>query len=375
MSICARIRNSSHSRYDMRKTTLIFFSIALLLSYPLLAIAQSPSIAARAQAILQANCLSCHGATKISGLDLRQKDSALKGGKRGPALVPGDPDASLLYKTVVQAGNLKMPMVRSRLSDKELQTLREWIKEGAPWNTNEVPPQAHIRSVETPAVSLEISEGTGDLVGLHWRNPEFEVIREQRLGENFRLLVPKPGYEAAYFNSRDQNVSRVETLPDGVLCTYESLRNDQETIPVRVRYRIQVVGEQVLFSIEVDNPTDRKLAEVVYGLVGGQQGIGNRLDTESMVPGAEENLAPGLFSRFHGGEYGGGNLGITYDAVGFTYPGTMPMGWMDVFNTKVGIGYYYANQDPETRLTLLYFEMRPFTKSASVKDSWPLPAD
>ena len=103
--------------------------------------------------------------------------------------------------------------------------------------------QAQTRSVETPAAVLQLSERTGDLVGLHWKKPEFEVIREQRLGENFRLLVPKPAYEAAYFNSRDQNVSRIERLPDGVLCTYESLRNNQETIPVRVRYRIRVVGE------------------------------------------------------------------------------------------------------------------------------------
>jgi hypothetical protein len=37
---------------------------------------------------------------------------------------------------------------------------------------------------------------------------------------------------------------------------------------------------------------------------------------------------------------------------------TMSMGWMDVFNRKADIGYYYANQDPETRVTLLYVEMR-----------------
>src|SRR5207245_5739917 len=125
-------------------------------------IAQFPSIAARARVILQANCLSCHGAIKISGLDLRQQDSALKGGKRGPALVPGDPDASLLYKAAIQAGDLKMPMLRPRLAEEKLQTLREWIKEGAPWDTNEAPhPQAHIRSVETPTVTLQISERTG----------------------------------------------------------------------------------------------------------------------------------------------------------------------------------------------------------------------
>src|ERR1700719_4769131 len=79
--------------------------------------------------------------------------------------------------------------------------------------------QAQTRRVETPVAVLQLSERTGDLVGLRWKNPEFEVIREQRLGENFRLLVPKPGYEATYFNSRDQNVSRIERLPDGVLCT------------------------------------------------------------------------------------------------------------------------------------------------------------
>jgi hypothetical protein len=239
------------------------------------------------------------------------------------------------------------------------------------------PAPTGVRLIETPLATLRISEQTGDLVGLRWKDPDLEVIQEPRLGENFRLLVPKAGYQAAYFNSRDQKVSHIEATPDGVLCTYESLRregsgeNDPETLPFRVRYRIRVVDRQVLFSIEVDNPTDRKLAEVMYGIVGGQQGIGNRLDTESMVPGSSANAAPGLFSRFHGGGYGGGNLGIRYDAAGFSYPGNMSMGWMDVFNRKADVGYYYANQDPETRLTLLYVEMRPFAKGASVKDSWP----
>jgi hypothetical protein len=98
------------------------------------------------------------------------------------------------------------------------------------------------------------------LVGLHWKDPNLEVIGDPRLGENFRLLVPRVGYEAAYFNSRDQQVSRIQGTPDGVVCTYDSLHNDQETIPVHVRYRIRVASKQVLFSVEVDNPTDRKLA-------------------------------------------------------------------------------------------------------------------
>ncbi|MGH9617085.1 MAG: DUF6259 domain-containing protein, partial [Acidobacteriaceae bacterium] len=169
----------------------------------------------------------------------------------------------------------------------------------------------------------------------------------------------------------------IDEIPNGVLCTYRSLarggsrENDPETVPLTVRYRICAVGNQILFSIEVDNPTDRKLAEVMYGIIGGQQGIGNRLETESMVPGPNENLAPKLFSRFAGGYYGGGNLGIRYGAATFSYPGYMSMGWIDVSNAKENAGYYYALHDPETRLCLLDIELRPFHNTASVGDNWP----
>jgi hypothetical protein len=234
---------------------------------------------------------------------------------------------------------------------------------------------AQLRTIETTAATLHLSEATGDLVGLRWKEPNLEVIGESRLGENFRLLVPKIGYEAAYFNSRDQHVSRFEAIPDGVICVYDSLQNEQESIPVKVRYQIRSLNDQILFSIEVENPTDRKLAEIMYGIVGGQQGIDNRLDTESVVPGENTNLAPHLFRQFQGGGYGGGNLGIRYDANGFLYPGNMTMGWMDVSNPKAKIGYYYGDQDPGLRLSALYFELRPFTKSASVKDNWPLRSD
>jgi hypothetical protein len=234
---------------------------------------------------------------------------------------------------------------------------------------------AQTRTVDTPLAVLRLSDNSGDLIGVRWKNPDLEVIGEPRLGENFRIVLPQEGYEGNYFNSRDQKVSKIAVTPDGVLCTYDSLKNERETVPLAIRYRIQVAAEQIHFSIEVDNPTDRRISEVMYGIVGGQQGIGNRLDTESLVPSWTSNLAPKLFSRFNGGGYGGGNLGIRYDAGAFTYPGAMQMGWMDVYNPKAGLGYYYANQDVETRLTLLEVELRPFSRSASVRDSWPTPAD
>lgn len=233
----------------------------------------------------------------------------------------------------------------------------------------------HTRTVDTALATLLLDEKTGDLIGVHWKSPDLDLIAEPRLGENFRIVLPQPGYEGNYFNSRDQSVSSIETSPDGVMCMYDSLTNDRETVPLKVRYRIRVAGGQIQFSIEVNNPTGRKISEVMYGIIGGQQGIGDRLDTESLIPSWSKNLAPALFSRFNGGGYGGGNLGIRYNAGAFTYPGDMQMGWMDVYNQKAGLGYYYANQDTETRVTELEVELRPFSKSASVSDSWPSPAE
>jgi Domain of unknown function (DUF6259) len=246
-----------------------------------------------------------------------------------------------------------------------------------------LPPPAGIpiRTIETPLAILRLSERSGDLIGITWKNPRLDLIHDPRLGENFRILLPRPGYEAAYFNSRDQQVTRIEPHADGVDCFYDSLTrtaspgNDSETVSLQVRYSIRAVGGQLLFSIQVANPTDRKLAEIMYGILGGQHGIADRLATESIIPGTNTNLAPRIFSQFRGGGYGGGNLGIRYDAATFSYPGQMPMGWMDVYNPSAGIGYYYANHDPALRLKLLALEMRPFTKSASLRDNWPTPAE
>src|SRR5437773_369946 len=43
------------------------------------------------------NCTSCHGGNRReAGLDLRNRAGMMKGGKSGPALVPGNPEQSLI---------------------------------------------------------------------------------------------------------------------------------------------------------------------------------------------------------------------------------------------------------------------------------------
>ena len=152
--------------------------------------------------------------------------------------------------------------------------------------------------------SLRLDPRTGDLTGLTWKRPGVDIIREWRLGENFRVLLPRPGYEANYFHSREQHVSRIEKRTDRVTCYYDSLRNERETLKVQVRYHIRIIEDRLEFSIEVDNRTDLPLAEVFYGAIGGQQGLRNRLDTQSLVHGWISNEIPSIFTQFVGGRYG-----------------------------------------------------------------------
>lgn len=86
--------------------------------------------------ILAARCVGCHHAgDPQSGLSLESVDEMLRGGKRGPAIVPGQAGASRLVRF---ASGLDEPAMPPRekpefqpLSDRELGRIRLWIDQGA----------------------------------------------------------------------------------------------------------------------------------------------------------------------------------------------------------------------------------------------------
>ena len=56
----------------------------------------------RVRPILAAVCYDCHTDDEKGELRLDSRESVLKGGETGPAIVPGDPDNSLLIQAVRQ---------------------------------------------------------------------------------------------------------------------------------------------------------------------------------------------------------------------------------------------------------------------------------
>jgi hypothetical protein len=83
--------------------------------------------------ILAANCYDCHTEEQMGGLRLDSREAILKGGKSGPAIVPGDPDKSLMIAAVRQTSDtLKMPK-GGKLKREDVEALTEWVRAGAFW--------------------------------------------------------------------------------------------------------------------------------------------------------------------------------------------------------------------------------------------------
>jgi hypothetical protein len=91
--------------------------------------APPPTFESDIKPLLDNRCVACHGATTPQAdLDLRSLESILKGGKSGPAIVPGSAGGSILVEKLVMKS---MPPMDPKLSDAEVAAIRGWIDAGA----------------------------------------------------------------------------------------------------------------------------------------------------------------------------------------------------------------------------------------------------
>ena len=91
------------------------------------------------QPLFQGTCWKCHGpAVQLSKLDLSSRESALKGGEGGAALVPGNAAKSRLYRMAAGLEKPAMPL-GGKLKPEEIEAIRLWIDQGAAWDATAKP--------------------------------------------------------------------------------------------------------------------------------------------------------------------------------------------------------------------------------------------
>lgn len=83
--------------------------------------------------LLVEHCQSCHGEKKQEGgLQLTSRETLLKGGDTGGAVVPGKSDESLLIKAIEYLDEPKMPP-KQKLAQGDIDKLKRWVAKGAIW--------------------------------------------------------------------------------------------------------------------------------------------------------------------------------------------------------------------------------------------------
>jgi len=117
--------------------------------------------------ILKAACFHCHGEEKKKrgGLDVRLVHLMQTGGDSGEAIVPGDPEDSLLWQ---QVASDEMPDGPKKLTADQKQIIRDWIAQGA-------------KTIRLEPKDPDSVRFTEEELG-HWA---FQPVKEPR--------VPRPG--------------------------------------------------------------------------------------------------------------------------------------------------------------------------------------
>jgi hypothetical protein len=128
----------------------------------------------RVRPILANNCYPCHGPASgggQAGLRLDSLAGMLKGGRSGPALVPGEPDRSLFIHAVNHDTFVQMPP-KTKLPLSAIRTLTRWVEAGAPWPNSPLPAQPEPRAEDSSE-----QPGFSDEQKTHWA---FQRVRRHR---------------------------------------------------------------------------------------------------------------------------------------------------------------------------------------------------
>jgi hypothetical protein len=89
----------------------------------------SVSFANDVMPIFNNTCIKCHGVEDVkAGLDMRTYDALMAGSFKGPDVVAGSADQSMLIRLIL---NGKMPKRATKLTTEQIQIITNWVNAGA----------------------------------------------------------------------------------------------------------------------------------------------------------------------------------------------------------------------------------------------------
>ena len=226
---------------------------------------------------LEANCVGCHNVAVDEGkLNLEEVETIVKGGKRGPAVVPKQPEKSLLFLLASRAQKPAMPPLPNEvdahaLTAQQVGILKQWILEGATGGGGATQQAIHwqplpsgIKSVYSVVLSPRtktVAAGRGNQISL------YDIATGRELGQLFDPTLSslqfdgKPMYPQGAAH-RDY-VHSLAFSPDGNLLASGGYRAVKLWERPQNEKAFTVAGEQPATAIALS--ADQKLFAIARG--------------------------------------------------------------------------------------------------------------
>ena len=139
----------------MIRSNDVWHAVALIAFLQVPSSAQTPAVSSYDEGlkpILAKSCSGCHTfGGHAGGLRLDSYELALQGGGRGPGIVPGEPQSSLLVKAIhYDDPDLKMPP-RGKLADSDILAIEAWIKSATAATVPSVSAKPAVETAAKPA--------------------------------------------------------------------------------------------------------------------------------------------------------------------------------------------------------------------------------
>ena len=227
-------------------------------------------------------------------------------------------------------------------------------------------------TLDNGKVRIEIEREHGCIVRFMHKRLEIELVGEQRLAENFRLLLPLPFWRGHYIFGKEQRLSDVAVNSNVCQLHWHGLQSSQGYFDIEVIQTIRLEDDDVTFQMEIVNHSSYEVEEVFNVALGGMANIEEREDWKlHWANGAGKGQEWNFYSSFPGSY-----LGPAEPVWNAMYHGELSMPWVDLYNTRTRKGVYIGNHDLDTRQSLIWAQLIPCTTygGAEGAQSWPNPA-
>lgn len=231
-------------------------------------------------------------------------------------------------------------------------------------------PLAAIPTLCAHGIEVRIDPIHGRLISIKDTSRSIELIGEEVLAENFRLLVPLPDWRGHYIRGCDQLLAEWKVGELEAELVWRDLRSARGVFPIEVRIRIRIAENTVLFHTSLRNGSEHQIEELIAPALGGMANPAER--DQWRLHYSRRNGLGHEWSFYQ--ECQNVYLGPSHPTHAISYPGAASMPWIDLYHSTARKGVYFCQEDSLPRFGSWIFQLQPSANWGGKSYVWPDPA-